>query len=152
MAPVVRHRTAIAHEGEIRRQVQLVMLRPQAERRLPERRLEKRSPFPYPVHITPVESDGQSQVGETVVVIGKYLSELGFDFYHREPLPHRRVIASFEMPNRIWIGLVLNLSWCRFNRHGLYDSGGRFTGVATSPVPLIEGIREDVAMLLRQRD
>lgn len=150
IGPAPRRGGAAGGESQVRRQVQLVLLRPQAERRLPERRVEKRMPFPYPVHITPVEADGSSQVGETLVVIGKHLSELGFDFYHSDPLPHRRVIASFGMPNRAWVALVLELNWCRFNHYGYYDSGGRFLDVAVSPVPLIEDIKAEAARLARQ--
>lgn len=150
IGPAPRDRDAARGDSHVRQQVQLVMLRPQAERRLPDRRVEKRMPFPYPVHITPVERDGRSQVGETLVVIGKHLSELGFDFYHTDPLPHRRVIASFEMPNGEWVALVLELNWCRFNHHGYYDSGGRFLNVAASPVPLIEDIKAEAALLARR--
>jgi len=28
----------------------------------------------------------------------------------------------------------VDLAWCRFNRHGWYDNGGRFTAVVPSPL------------------
>lgn len=99
-----------------------------------ERRREKRHPFPYPVYLTPVGRDGVTPVGETIVVLGKHLSELGFDFYHRDPLPHRRAIVSFEAASGKWIGVLMDLAWCRFGRHGWYDNGGRFLGVVPSPL------------------
>ena len=33
-----------------------------------------------------------------------------------------------------WIGLLLELTWCRFTRHGRYDNGGRFLAVVPSPL------------------
>lgn len=99
-----------------------------------ERRREKRHPFPYPVYLTPVGRNGVSQAGETIVVLGKHLSELGFDFYHRDPLPHRRAIVSFEAGRGKWVGVLIDLSWCRFGRHGWYDNGGHFLAVVPSPL------------------
>ena len=53
---------------------------------LVERRHDNRYPFPYLVHLTPVGEDGITPEGETVVVVGKHLSEQGFGFYHRATL------------------------------------------------------------------
>jgi hypothetical protein len=98
-----------------------------------ERRREVRQPFPYPVYLTPLDA-GSPEVDRTIAVIGKHLSEHGFDFYHREPLADRQVIASFDGGSLGWIALVLELTWCRFSRHGWYDNGGRFIALATSPL------------------
>ncbi len=103
-----------------------------ANRRVRERRNEQRFPYPHPVYLTPLGKDGP-RVEDTVQVIGKHLSEHGLDFYHREPLPYRRMIASLPV-NGGWLGLVLDLKWCRFTADGLYDNGGRF--VATIPSQL----------------
>lgn len=99
-----------------------------------ERRLEKRHAFPYPVYLTPVGRDGLTASGDTIVVLGKHLSERGFDFYHRDPLPFRRAIVSFETGRGKWLGVLLDLSWCRFGRHGWYDNGGRFLSIVPSPL------------------
>jgi hypothetical protein len=32
------------------------------------------------------------------------------------------------------VGLVVELAWCRFSRHGWYDNGGRFIAVIPSPL------------------
>jgi hypothetical protein len=120
-------------EERIRGQVRLVLYSPQRERLLPERRREWRQPFPYPVHLTPVDPDGKRLVDEMQVVIGKHLSELGFDFYHYQPLPQRRAVVSFELSPDNWTALLIDLTWCRFSRHGLYDSGGKFLEV-TQPL------------------
>ncbi|MCC6126795.1 MAG: hypothetical protein IT426_17670 [Pirellulales bacterium] len=98
-----------------------------------ERRNETRYPFPYLVHITPVAADGVTVKGETVVVVGKHLSEQGLGFYHPMPLPFRRAIASLENNGR-WVGFLIDLKWCRFTRQGWYESGGRILESVPSPM------------------
>jgi hypothetical protein len=100
----------------------------------PERRREPRHPYPYPIHLTPLNRAGTPVVDETFVVIGKHLSDHGLDFYHTGPVSHRRVIASLDAGDAGWIGLLLELNWCRFTRHGWYDNGGRFLGAVASPL------------------
>jgi len=98
-----------------------------------ERRHETRYPFPYLVHLTPVAVDGVTVQGDTVVVVGKHLSEQGLGFYHPKPLPYRRVIASLEN-NGSWTGFLIDLKWCRFTRQGWYESGGRILESVASPM------------------
>ncbi len=98
-----------------------------------ERRNETRYPFPYLVHITPVGADGVTAQGDTVVVVGKHLSEQGLGFYHPKPLPFRRAIASLEN-NGHWVAFLLDLKWCRFTRQGWYESGGRILESVDSPL------------------
>lgn len=131
----VKARNATPTEMEIQQSVRQVLFPNHAERRLPERRQDQRHPFPHPVRLTPLGTDGKPLVDETVVVIGRNLSLLGFDFYHVQPLPYRRVIASFDLPNGQCLGFLLDLSWCRFGKHGFYDGGGRFLKVTASPLP-----------------
>lgn len=99
-----------------------------------ERRRENRYPFPYLVHLTPVNDDGTTPSSETVVVVGKHLSERGLGFYHPRPLPYRRMIASIAAADGSWIGLLVDLNWCRFTREGWYESGGRFLQAVASPL------------------
>lgn len=99
-----------------------------------ERRKESRHAYPYPIHLTPLAASGQPEVLRTFVVIGKHLSPHGLDFYFRLPLPERRVIASLDGGREGWVGLLLELTWCRFSRHGWYDNGGRFLAVVPSPL------------------
>lgn len=127
-------KTGSAEEENIGNQVRLVLCNPCPERSTFERRRETRHPYPYPIYLTPVGRDGRTPEGKTLVVVGKHLSEHGLDFYHREPLPHRRVIASLDGGSGQWIGLLMDLSWCRFCRHGWYDNGGRFLQVVPSPL------------------
>jgi hypothetical protein len=92
----------------------------------PERRSEERFPYPRLVYLRPVSADGLTPLGETLVVAGKHLSERGLGFYHPSPLAHRRVIATLERVEDDWLSFLLDINWCRFNRHGWYESGGRF--------------------------
>lgn len=106
-----------------------------------ERRREQRFPYPYPIRLTPVTTDGSVPPAESVVVLGKHLNEHGLDFYFNEPLPYRRVIASFERNGREIVHLLLELTWCRFGRHGWYENGGRFLQVLPGPSPLVSTSR-----------
>ena len=101
---------------------------------LVERRRENRYPFPFLVHLTPVDDDGQPSKTETIVVVGKHLSERGLGFYHPKPLPYRRMIVSLESSGGQWLGFLIDLSWCRFTKQGWYESGGRFIRSVLSPV------------------
>ena len=84
--------------------------------------------------VTPAGEDGLSPAGESIVVVGKHLSERGLGFFYQQPLPHRRMIASLE-GQEAWAGFLINITWCRFTRHGWYESGGRFLQAVPAPVP-----------------
>jgi hypothetical protein len=99
-----------------------------------ERRRENRYPFPFLIHLAPVGEDGSTPCGEGVVVVGKHVSERGLGFYHPQPLPYRRVIASLEGPGGNWFGFLIDVNWCRFTRQGWYESGGRFLESIASPL------------------
>jgi hypothetical protein len=110
----------------------LTTLYPQHD--LGERRRANRYPFPYLVHLTPLDDDGMTPIGETMVVVGKHLSESGLGFYHPQPLPYRRMIVSLETNTGQWLAFVIDLSWCRFTKQGWYESGGRFLQAVDPPV------------------
>ena len=118
-------------EDPIAQRVEQALATAMPDRHGTERRRLMRWLYPYPVYLTPVDDGG---FPEPIVVIGKQLSPHGLDFYHREPVPYRRVIASLEGGEQGWIGLLLELAWCRFSRHGWYDNGGRFLAVVDSPM------------------
>jgi hypothetical protein len=99
-----------------------------------ERRRQTRYPFPFLLHLTPVDEDGTTPCGPSVVVVGKHISERGLGFYHPRPLPYRRMIVSLEGPRGGWFGFLIDLSWCRFTRQGWYESGGRFLDSVASPM------------------
>lgn len=115
-------------------QVELVLAAASPERKGMERRRETRHPFPYPVHLTPVDPQGRPLLAEAFTVLGKHLSRHGVDFYHREPLAWQRVIVSLPSGDNRWVAFLMELTWCRFGQHGWYDNGGRFLAVAQSPL------------------
>jgi hypothetical protein len=101
---------------------------------LVERRKDRRYPYPYLVYLTPVGIDGVTPEGDPIVVVGKHLSERGFGFYHPKPLPYRRMIASLEATRGVRVAFLMDLNWCRFTRHGWYESGGRFLQSVPPPM------------------
>lgn len=98
-----------------------------------ERRLEQRFPFPHLIYLHALAID-EAVHDRALVVVGKDISERGLGFYHRDPIPHRRMIASLLSHDDRWLAFLIDLSWCRFNKHGWYDSGGRLLGAARSPM------------------
>ncbi len=100
----------------------------------PERRQEQRYPFPYLVQLTRLAADGLSPTDQSIVVVGKHISAVGFGFYHFHPLADRRMIASFETASGQWIAFLLDIRWCRFTEHGWYESGGRFLRAVPCPL------------------
>ena len=101
-----------------------------------ERRSGQRYPYPYLVTLTPVSADGTTAEGESVVVVGKHLSERGLGFYHPAPLPYRRMIALLETASGTRLAVLIDVTWCRFLKRGWYESGGRFLQTAPLPVDL----------------
>lgn len=99
-----------------------------------ERRKHHRYPYPQIVHLTPVDESGRASADDTTTAVCKHLSERGLGFFHQQPLPYRRVIASLESPHARWLAFVLDVGWCRFTRHSWYESGGRFLQTIESPL------------------
>jgi hypothetical protein len=114
--------------------VELALAAAAPDRKGLERRRETRHPYPYPIHLTPVDENGRPQLDEAMTVLGKHLSNHGLDFYSREPLPWQRVVASLPSSDTRWVAFLMELTWCRFGQHGWYDNGGRFLAVANSPL------------------
>jgi hypothetical protein len=100
-------------------------------RRFQERRQSKRQAFPYLVELVPID-DRNRPCGDSLLVLGKHLSDQGLDFHHQGPLPHRRFRASLETGDVQPVQLVLEVRWCRFIKRGWYESGGRFLRVVSS--------------------
>jgi len=99
-----------------------------------DRRQEPRYPYPHLIYLTPLAEDGISPQGDNIVVAGKQLSENGLGFFHQQPLPHRRMIVSLDQGRGQWLGLIIDLTWCRFTKFGWYESGGRLLQVVNSPL------------------
>jgi hypothetical protein len=121
-------------ELELRTRVHTILAALYPQARSLERRQEMRYPYAHLVHLTPVGADGVTPCGESIVVPGKNLSENGLCFHHPEPILHRRMIASLDAGEGRWLGVLIDLSWCRFNKTGWYESGGRFLQLVPSPV------------------
>ncbi len=118
----------------IRRQVWSLLagLCPQGP--LIERRAAQRFAYPQLLYLTTTLADGCSPGSQTLVVVGKTLSEGGLGFFHREPLAERLVIASLPNYEYRYVGFLLDITWCRFTTLGWYESGGRFLEVVPSPM------------------
>ena len=125
-------------DQQVRERVQVILQQQRRQTAGWDRRVDRREPFPYPIHVTPVADDGSVRKDETIVVLGKHLSERGLDFYYEAPLPHRRVIASWEGHDGSWLALLLDLRWCRSTKHGWYENGGRFLQVVPSPLSEVD--------------
>jgi hypothetical protein len=122
-----------APDEAVRRQVWRLLAGIYPQGGVPERRLDQRFPYPHLIRLLPVGLEGTEPSGPPLVVVGKHLSAGGLGFYHQQPLAERRVIASLETHDRQWISLLVDVAWCRFSRHGWYDSGGRFLQVVPTP-------------------
>lgn len=94
-----------------------------------QRREHQRVPYPTLIKLEPVDPATLEVQDHPVVVVGKHLSEQGIGFFHRDPMPHRFLAAVLELDGGTSIRLLINVSWCRFTRHGWYESGGKFIRV-----------------------
>jgi len=100
----------------------------------PERRDIRRYSFPLLLKLTPVNGASLVEHGDSTTVIGKDISERGIGMYHREPLPYRTAVAEFSDGCGQRTSLLVELLWCRFDRRGWYESGGRLIRVLSHEV------------------
>lgn len=100
-----------------------------------ERRRDFRYPYPHLIYLTPIDASGQPLNEQSTVVVGKNITERGIDFFHRDPLPYRRVILTLEAEDGTRASMVTDLLWTRFTRQGWYDNGGRFLHVLAQNGP-----------------
>ena len=121
-------------ETSVRESARGLLSRLFPQRKAVERRKEQRYAYPHLIVLTPLAADNKTPTEETIVVAGKHLSESGLGFFHPSPLPYRRMIASLETPEGGRMAFVMDLNWCRFSRHGWYESGGKFIEVVESPL------------------
>lgn len=119
----------LAAEAEVRSEIWGLLCSLAPHRPGCERRSDRRYPFAQLIRLTPLSSDGRPLDADALVVAGKHISESGLGFFHPLPLPHRRMVATFEeRPGRL-LNLEIDVHWCRFTGLGWYESGGRFLGV-----------------------
>lgn len=98
-----------------------------------EQRNSARFDYASPVYLTPLDAKGRPLFEDSFGVLGRQISEKGFDFFHKDPIPHQFVIASFEYSPSRWVGIKMKLKWCRFAKHGYFENGGEFLETADSP-------------------
>lgn len=99
-----------------------------------DRRGRQRFPFPKLIHVTPISPTGLLLEDETIVVVGKSISRDGIGFFHQQPFAHRRAVVLLPTSPDQWLGIVTDVSWCRFTRYGWYESGGHFLEVVEVPL------------------
>ncbi|MBM4000273.1 MAG: hypothetical protein FJ297_12190 [Planctomycetes bacterium] len=115
-----------ARADALRRIVGRVMANATPSRVYAERRSDRRFPFAVPLLLTPLDAHGGRRDGDAVSVIGRHLSDGGLDFYHNAPIPSRYMIAWLPVEGERSVGVVLELTWCRFSGLGWYENGGKF--------------------------
>lgn len=124
---------AESQEAKLRRTVGRLINRVLPKPVTNERRQDFRYPYPHLVRLTPIGSGGIPLEAESVVVVGKNITERGIDFFHQEALPYRRAILTLEADDGTEIGVLTDLLWTRFTRQGWYDNGGRFIELVAQP-------------------
>jgi hypothetical protein len=90
-----------------------------------ERRREHRHPCNLPALLVPLDSQGLSVACVPLEVHVKDISKNGIGISHPDPMPHRLALLMFETPEKNPRRLVVRLTWCRFKRADLYESGGQ---------------------------
>jgi len=138
-----RNENASSNSGrdDVWEAVRLAVSSAQPSRYQNERRRDHRYPFPHPIRLTPLAPDGAPMEHCEIVVIGKTLTERGLDFYHNEAVPYRHAIAWLPCGANHWIGLAVELTWCRFNGYGWYENGGQFSGALAPLRPTDEELQ-----------
>ncbi len=90
-----------------------------------ERRHTNRAAIPYLFRITPLNDERQPDYDDATIVAGKNLSRRGISFYHERPISHRRAWIELVQPGLGTFVAEVDITWCRFNKPGWYESGGR---------------------------
>ena len=95
-----------------------------------ERRRHLRIPVPVLFRLTPLDDDRQPVAEQSIVVVGKNVSQRGISFIHNRPLPYRRARITLIQPGFGPFDVEVDVRWCRFTRPGWYESGGRLLRAA----------------------
>jgi hypothetical protein len=90
-----------------------------------ERRRDDRLELPLLLSLTPLNADARPIEKDAITVIGKNISRAGLSFYHVDPVPFRRAIIRAQDAEFSDFAAEIDLNWCRFNKPGWYESGGR---------------------------
>ena len=119
--------------AEISRIVNQVVATWHAPLSLAEQRGSHRLRYERPAILTPLDDADAAPAGHKIIS-GRDISPSGFSFTHLDPLACRRAIVTFAFENAPWNAVVLRLSWCRFTRAGIYQSGGKFLNPILPPL------------------
>jgi hypothetical protein len=102
---------------------------------LAEQRGWQRIRYDRPAILTLLDDRTYLPLGVHRVISGRDISPSGFSFTHLDPLACRRAIVTFAFEPEECEAIELRLTWCRFTRAGIYQSGGKFLNPAPSPLP-----------------
>lgn len=91
-----------------------------------ERRHWPRVGFQKMIALFAFDHDQECPTGQPWLATGKDISLQGVSFTHIAPLPFTKVAIGFELPGGFSQFALTRLSWCRFTRRGVYESGGTF--------------------------
>ena len=80
--------------------------------------------YAHPVLLRPL--DAHSVETRPLLVSGRDISLGGFSFVHADPLACRRAALTFLLDSKNRLPIEIRLTWCRFTREGIYQSGGTF--------------------------
>lgn len=113
-----------SHRAVLAKQVDQLLARLQ-KAATAERRHTDRAAIPYLFRITPLDDERQPDHDDATIVVGKNLSRRGISFYHERPISHRRAWVELVQPGLGTFVAEMDITWCRFNKPGWYESGGR---------------------------
>lgn len=102
---------------------------------LAEKRRWQRIRYDRPAILTLLDDRTVVPLGVHKVISGRDISPSGFSFTHLDPLACRRAIVTFPFEREETDAIELRLTWCRFTRAGIYQSGGKFLSPIASPLP-----------------
>ncbi len=116
--------------NSVQRQVWTLLAGLYPRGQLRERRFEQRFPYPHLLYLTPLTEDGLQPRDESIVVVGKDLSESGLSFFHQRPLADRRMIVSLESQGAQWVSFLIDLT-CAASRNMLALQRRAVPGIET---------------------
>jgi hypothetical protein len=96
-----------------------------ADGRDTERRAKERRDISCPMVLAPINHDGRLLSDQPVRIKSKDISESGLGFVHADPLPHKRAVISFDMPNAGRFAVEVLILWTNIDASGKYESGCR---------------------------
>ncbi len=94
-----------------------------------DRRSEKRHAFPYPIRMRTANRSGEQQGEESIVVLGKSLSNNCLEFYFHLAVPERWMLAALPCGEDQFLQVLIELEWCRFSHEGCYINVGKIRQV-----------------------